>query len=88
MKEVGVKACQSLSTIHNVQGALVDVDDQDDENDHHDEDDDDDHHQDYANNRKDFESNSLKSFIGTVNPETRLDQAKKALEVSSQDKCV
>ena len=79
MKEVGVEVCQSLSTIHNVQGALVDVDDEDD---------DDDHHQDYANNRKDFESNSLKSFIGTVNPETRLDQAKKALEVSSQDKCV
>ena len=79
MKEVGVKACQSLSTIHNVQGALVDVDDEDD---------DDDHHQDYANNRKDFESNSLKSFIDTMNPETRLDQAKKALEVSSQDKCV
>ena len=79
MKEVGVKACQSLSTIHNVQGDVVDVDDEDD---------DDDHHQDYANNRKYFESNSLKSFIGTMNPETRLDQAKKALEVSSQDKCV
>ena len=28
MKEVGVEVCQSLSTIHNVQGALVDVDDE------------------------------------------------------------
>ena len=70
-KEVGIEACQSLPTIQNVQGASVDVDLEVD----------DDHrcHEDYVDIHKDFESNSLKSFIGTVNPTIQSNQEKKQL---------